>query len=318
MLPASSHSSLLQRLILKGRLRHLQMIVSVARSGSMQGAARALSVSQPAVTKAVAEIEEDIGLALFDRHARGIRLTRAGRVLVPLMDRILDATDLFAQGVAAERTTGSSILRVASVAAGISGLLAAHSPAFCRAWPDVVLRVDEVDGRQILNLAARDDFDVFVCRPPETIPEGWTFAPVEPDEHALVAAPSHPLAREVDVSLDALSACRFLMPPSGVPAEALLAELFAGRTMPEMVQMPSRSRTLNRAAIQELNLISAAPISIYRAELANRTLARIDFPLASALPPIGLLYPTQSPGTALDRFLTQILGKPGHRGRQGA
>lgn len=309
------HAQLFQRLLLKGRLRQLQMVAGVARSGSMQAAARALSVSQPAVTKAVAEIEEDIGIALFDRHARGIRLTRAGHELVPLIERILEATDLFAQGVAVQRDTGSTILRVASVAAGISGLLATHAPAFCRAYPDIVLRVDEADGRQILNLAARDEYDIFVCRPPETIPEGWIFSEVEGDEHALVAAATHPLAGRHDVSLEALHACRWLMPPAGVPAERLMAELFDGRPPPHIVQLPSRSRTLNRAAIQELGLVSAAPISIYRAELTNKTLVRINFPLSSALPPLGLLHPAHSKGTAMDRFLSRVLG-PARKARQ--
>ncbi|MCC0028717.1 MAG: LysR family transcriptional regulator [Brucellaceae bacterium] len=294
-------------MLLKGRLRQLQMVVTVARIGSMKAAAGELAVSQPAVTKAVAEIEEDISVILFERHARGIRLTRAGKALVPLMERIIDATNSFAQGVAAERNSGSTILRVAAVAAGISGLLARITPAFCRDNPDVVLRIDEADGRQILNLAARDEYDIFVCRPPESIPEGWRFSEAEPDEHVFVAAPTHPLAGQKNVSLDALLACSWLMPPAGVPAEGLLAELFEGRQVPNVVQMPSRSRTLNRAAIQELGLISAAPISIYRAELANRTLVRIDFPLASALPPLGLLYPLRSTGTAMERFLASVL-----------
>lgn len=312
MVPPVSHAQLLQRLLLKGRLRPMQMVVTVAQTGSMQAAARTLAVSQPAVTKAIGEIEEDIGVVLFDRHARGIRLTRAGRTLVPMIAQILEATNFFAQGVAAERNSGSTILRVASVAAGISGLLATHAVAFCRENPDVVLRVDETDGPQILTMAAREQFDICVCRPPETLPEGWIFSPVQADEHALVAAPTHPLAGKRGVTLEALQACSWLMPPAGVPAEALLDALFAGAQRPRMVQMPSRSRTLNRAAIQDLGLISAAPISIYRAELANRTLVQIDFPLASALPPLGLLHPAVSTGTAMDRFLATVLGgRPG-------
>ncbi|MCW1932284.1 LysR substrate-binding domain-containing protein [Pararhodobacter zhoushanensis] len=292
--------------MLKGRLRHLQMVVTVARVGSMQRAARELAVSQPAITKAVSEIETDIGIILFDRLPRGIRLTRSGQVVVPLMERILEATDLLAQGVAVQRNSGSSILRVASVAAGISGVLASLAPAFCRANPDIVLRVDEVDGRHMLGLAARDEFDIFVCRPPETTPDGWTFTPVQKDEHAVMASPSHPLAGKSGLTVDDLHGCTWLMPPAGVPAEALLAVLFDGLPPPRMVQLPTRSRTLNRAAIQDLGLVSAAPISIFRAELANQTLARLDFRLESSMPPLGLLRPQVSTGSAMDRFVSFV------------
>ncbi len=275
-----SRSLLFQRLLLKGRLRQIQMLVAVARAGSMQQAARDLSVSQPAITKAVSEIEAELGVILFERHARGIRLTRPGKTLLTPLERILDATEVFADAVVAQRNSGSSVLRVASIAAGISGLLAACAPAFCQAHPDIVLRVDEIDGRQILSHAARDEFDIFVCRTPEVTPDGWTFVPVVEDEHAIMAAPTHPLAGRSDVTLGDLRACTWLMPPSGVPAEALIAALFADGPMPPHFQMPTRSRTLNRAAVTEMGLVTAAPASIFRAELRSGTLVRINYPLS--------------------------------------
>ncbi|MFV0244359.1 MAG: LysR family transcriptional regulator [Qingshengfaniella sp.] len=297
-----THAQFLQRLLLKGRLRQLQMVVSVAQAGSMQQAARDLAISQPSITKAVAELETDLGMALFERHARGMRLTRSGARILPDLQRILDSTDRFAQAVAAQHDAGSSILRVASVAAGISGVLAGHAPSFCRDNPDIVLSIDEIDGRQILNCAARDEFDIFICRTPETTPEGWIFTPAEPDEHAILAAPSHPLTTAANVTLEALHACTWLMPPAGVPAEALLAEIFAGYPPLRMAQLPTRSRTMNRASLQQLGLVSIAPLSIFRSELENRTLARIDFALSSKMPPLGVLRPRVSTGTAMDRF----------------
>lgn len=309
-----SQSQMFQRLLLKVRLRQVQMIVAVAQSGSMQQAARDLAVSQPAITKAVGEIETDLGILLFDRHARGIRLTRIGKSVLPLMERILDATDTFSQAVAMQRTSGSTLLRVGSVAAGISGLLASRVPAFLGCHPDIVLRINEIDGRQILSLAARDEVDVLVCRVPDSRPEGWSFVPVVDDEHAILAARHHPLAGRKDVTLADLQACTWLMPPAGVPAEAEMEALFAGRPTPDLVRLPTRSRTLNRAAIQELGALSVAPISIYRAELDAGTLARIDFPLSTALRPIGLLRPDSSVGQAMDRFVAFMAPGAG-RGR---
>ena len=107
---------LFQRLLMKGRIRQLQMVAVVAQSGSMQQAARRLSVSQPAITKVVAELETELGLALFERHARGIRLTRSGRHVLPLLERILAATEEFSEAVDLHRNFGASVLRVASVA----------------------------------------------------------------------------------------------------------------------------------------------------------------------------------------------------------
>ena len=301
-----SPNLLLQRLLLKGRLRQIQMVVAVARSGSMQQAARDLAVSQPAVTKAVSEIEADLGLTLFERHARGIRLTRAGKNVLPLIERILRATETFTQAVAAERNSGSSILRVGAVAAGINSFLAERVPGFCQANPDIMLKVDEIDGRHILSLVARDEYDVIVCRPPSVPTDGWSFVPVIEDEHAIIAGPAHPLAGRAVVTIDDLRRCRWLMPPAGVPAERLLQTLFEGNEPPQMVQLPTRSHTLNRATVLELGPVSVAPVSIFGAELKDRLLTRINFPLSSAMPPLGLLCPDQSTGNALDRFVAAM------------
>lgn len=62
-------------------LRSAERFVSVADVGSIQGAAKILNISQPALTHAVAKIEEGFGTRLFDRTKRGVTLTRAGEIL---------------------------------------------------------------------------------------------------------------------------------------------------------------------------------------------------------------------------------------------
>ena len=108
------------------------------------------------------------------------------------------------------------------------------------------------------------------------------------------------------MTIDDLRRCRWLMPPAGVPAERLLQTLFEGNEPPQMVQLPTRSHTLNRATVLELGLVSVAPVSIFGAELKDRLLTRINFPLSSAMPPLGLLCPDQSTGNALDRFVAAM------------
>ena len=73
------------------KLRQLQYFVAVAESGSISGAARQLSVSQSAVTEAVQELEEDLGIALLDRSGRGISLTHKGHQFLRHASRILAA-----------------------------------------------------------------------------------------------------------------------------------------------------------------------------------------------------------------------------------
>jgi DNA-binding transcriptional LysR family regulator len=72
-------------------LNHLRVFASVAEHGSLTRAARSLHVSQPAISKQLGDLEEDIGAPLVDRLPRGVRLTAAGEVLFAHAQRILQA-----------------------------------------------------------------------------------------------------------------------------------------------------------------------------------------------------------------------------------
>jgi DNA-binding transcriptional LysR family regulator len=81
-------------------LNHLRIFRAVVEEGSITGAARSLRISQPAVSKQLAELESNVGAALVDRLPRGIRLTAAGELLAEHARRI------FTQERTAERELG--------------------------------------------------------------------------------------------------------------------------------------------------------------------------------------------------------------------
>ena len=64
------------------KMRHLRTLVAIAEHGSLVRAAKALSISQPAVTKTLAELEDIAGHRLFERSPKGVTLTGAGQILV--------------------------------------------------------------------------------------------------------------------------------------------------------------------------------------------------------------------------------------------
>ncbi|WP_457302580.1 LysR family transcriptional regulator, partial [Phyllobacterium sp. P5_D12] len=64
------------------KFRHLQTFLEVARQKSVMKAAAILHISQPAVTKTIREMESELGVAVFERDGRGIRITRYGEVFL--------------------------------------------------------------------------------------------------------------------------------------------------------------------------------------------------------------------------------------------
>ncbi|MBD3765829.1 MAG: LysR family transcriptional regulator [Rhodobacterales bacterium] len=140
-------------------LRQLQFFVAAAEAGSVSGAARALSISQSSVTEAVRALEEDLGVTLFDRQARGLALTHRGSQFLRHAQKIL--ADVAAARLAFREEaggTGRLALGVTSLVAGyvLSDILS----RFRRAHPQVDLQVVEETGDYLQHLLIGGEIDV--------------------------------------------------------------------------------------------------------------------------------------------------------------
>ena len=72
------------------KLKDLHMLETIAKLGSMVRTAEELGISQPAISKAMADLELSLGVSLLDRNARGVALTESGRVLVRRSRTVFD------------------------------------------------------------------------------------------------------------------------------------------------------------------------------------------------------------------------------------
>jgi DNA-binding transcriptional LysR family regulator len=143
-------------------LRQLQFFVAAAEAGSVSGAARALSISQSSVTEAIRTLEDDLGVNLFDRQARGLLITHKGSAFLRHARKILAdvATARSAFELEAEAATGRLSLGVTSLVAGyvLSDILARYR----RAFPQIELNVVEDNGDYLQHLLIGGELDVAV------------------------------------------------------------------------------------------------------------------------------------------------------------
>ena len=143
-------------------LRQLQFFIAAAEQGSVSGAARALSISQSSITEAIRALENDLGVTLFDRQARGIDITHKGSAFLRHARQILAdvATARTTFQNDAETATGRLSLGVTSLVAGyvLSDILS----RFRRAFPQVELNVIEDNGDYLQHLLIGGELDVAV------------------------------------------------------------------------------------------------------------------------------------------------------------
>ncbi|MEU9749542.1 MULTISPECIES: LysR family transcriptional regulator [Streptomyces] len=117
----------------------LELLIAVARHGSMGGAARELGISQPAASSRIRSVERQLGVSLFDRSPSGSRPTEAGALVTDWARRIMEAAEAFDAGAQALRDRRDSRLRVAASMTIAEYLLPGWLIALRTARPDTAV-----------------------------------------------------------------------------------------------------------------------------------------------------------------------------------
>ena len=199
--------------------RDLRYFVAVATELHFTRAAEQLYVSQPALSKQIRMLERTLGTTLFERDTREVRLTPAGRVLLPHARRVLEAWDTACTAIDEVRTTEQSTLVVGmSTSPGRGGLLAAIRSRFSLEHPEVTIALRQVGWADPTAGLADQTSDVaFVWLPlPQPSRYRWTVLVEEP---CLVAMNDrHRLCDRSSVDFDDLVEEPFLaLPESAGP-----------------------------------------------------------------------------------------------------
>jgi DNA-binding transcriptional LysR family regulator len=193
-------------------LRQLTYFVAVADELNFTRAAARLRMAQPPLSQAIAKLERQLGVALFDRSSRQVALTAAGRVLLAEARDLIDRTGEIDRLVAAARDGQVWPLRVACVPSALSGVLPAVLPGFRAAHPRIRPIVRELEQQPQLEALRRGIVDVGLCRL-TSAPDGLAVHRL-PDDRLECALPTgHPLAGTGPVHLAELAGEDFVAFP---------------------------------------------------------------------------------------------------------
>ncbi len=194
-------------------IRTIDYFLTVAEAGSMTAAAKLLDMTQPALTKAMRRLEDEVGAALFARGARGVALTPFGRSFLrharTVHSTMIDATD----ELDALREGRAGLVRLGAGPTWLLEIVPRAVHMFRQAFPDVQLQVQGgLD--DVLRTALRDAPLDFVLA---AIPEGaeepdLAFKPLLVDEYQVIAGSRHPLRNKPDVKLADLLDYPWILP----------------------------------------------------------------------------------------------------------
>jgi len=217
--------------------QHLQAFVAIAQSGSFSGAAERLHLTQPAVSKRIALLEEQIKAKLFDRVGRQVVLTQAGNLLLNKATNILNEVLAAQREIADLRGDVTGKLSVATSHHLGLHYLPPYLREFSRRYPDVKLDLHFLDSEHAYHEILLGRFDIAIITlaleqdPRIQSTEIWQ------DQLQFVAAPSHALAALANLRLADLSPHQAIMPDTNTYTTRLIKELFDRENQPLDITM---------------------------------------------------------------------------------
>ncbi|MFD8420921.1 LysR family transcriptional regulator [Streptomyces sp. NPDC059668] len=172
----------------------LELLLAVARLGSLGRAAREVGITQPAASSRIRSMERQLGVALVDRSPRGSRLTDAGALVTDWARRVVEAAEAFDAGAQALRDRRDSRLRVAASMTIAEYLLPGWLIALRGQRPDTAVSLlagnSTAVAERLLTGAADLGFVEGL-----SVPAGLDSAVIAHDRLIVVTAPGHPWAR---------------------------------------------------------------------------------------------------------------------------
>ncbi|MFA6311976.1 MAG: LysR family transcriptional regulator [Sterolibacterium sp.] len=173
--------------------KQLDAFVAVADLLSFAGASARLSLTSSAVSQLIGELEEAVGIRLFDRSTRRVSLSAAGREFLPSAETVLRHLRLAESAASDIRNGVTGLVRVAAPLVLAGYFLPPAIKAFTERHPGVVVRIRDVSVEQLEEVVAMADADMAIG-PDRSANSGVTRHPVFLSPWVVWCAPEHPLA----------------------------------------------------------------------------------------------------------------------------
>jgi LysR family pca operon transcriptional activator len=280
------------------KLRHLRCFLAVASTGGIGTAATALSLSQPAVTKTIKELETILGGQLMTRGRGGAKLTIQGEAFMPRAAACLAELDRAVESVSTTRSRMRWRVHVGAMPSVAASLM----PGAVRLFQDdgPAATVNFVTGRisYLMSLLLDDELDLVVGHmPPPDQMAGFSFEHLYTEPFLFVVRDGHPLAQTRPCDIDALKHYEMILPENGSVAYAHVERLLLGIGLAGELfcQIETLAPTFQCAFLLETDAICVVGEGMFERELARGDLVALAIDTSHSSHPVGITAKLDSP-----------------------
>ena len=206
--------------------RRLRFLHEAQRHGSMRAASESLDVAPSSISRQIAALERDLGLPIFERGRRTLKLTDAGQLLVDHYRERNRQYESLRVSLDDLRNMRTGEVKIAIGQGLVNAVLANVLVEYRRAWPGVRVEVSEVATQQVLSLLREDEVHFGIVLRPPADPGLLTRFSIPQALHAVMRA-DHRLAARASVGLRELQDLDLVLPTPNFRSRQLLDEIAA-------------------------------------------------------------------------------------------
>ncbi len=195
------------------RFRHLQCFLTIAQKHSVGRAAEALSITQPALSKTLRELEGALGVRLFERDKKGMTLTRFGEIFLHHAAASISSLRHGVDSIRLAQSKGGMGVALGALPNVASRLLPTAVEHFKRVAPTTEVSIVAGDNAPLLDMLRHREVDIVVgrlARPEHMI--GLIFEPLYTERIAVTTRPGHPLDGKRPLTPTSLAQYPFVLP----------------------------------------------------------------------------------------------------------
>lgn len=239
-------------------LQQLQAFVAIVSSGSLGRAAETLHITQPALSRAIRRLEDQVGAPLFERHSRGMHLTAVGEALLPHAILLQRESEQAREEIDAMRGLARGTIRCGAVGSIASLVLPLAVSGVLQKWPNLKVEIIEGVWDRLADALVRRDIDLALSM---AVPDTDEITAIGDcrweDSSYVVAALDHPLRGRSGLTLADTLDQQWAIPPRGTGPFEHLQQVFAeqGLGLPNVV-VETRSITVLKSLVARSGFLS--------------------------------------------------------------
>ena len=258
-------------------LRSLNIFIEVAELKSFTRAGERLGYSQPTVSFQIKQLEQELGVQLFDRIGHTVTLTDAGREVLSYAQSICNLSHEMAVGVK-ERRDPRGVIRLGMADSLCEPLLAREFGTFRKKYPKVSVEITTAGTGDLFRLLDHNEVDMVCTLDNHTYNTAYVIASEEKVGVHFVAAVGNPLAGQGTLTLESLIREPLFLTEKGMSYRRLLEERLAGKSMEILPALETgRADILCQMVEQDMG-ISFLPDYVTEEAVRQGRIVRLDVP----------------------------------------